>query len=297
MLVLVALLLLGYICAKIKIIDEKSNKVLSKLVINVFLCGMIISSVTGKESTMTGRELIIGLLYMCIVFLICVVLGYITPTIFRLKGDKGMYRLMGGFMNNGFISFPIIQSVYGDSALFFASMSNIPFNLIIYTYGIMQLQGKDARGKIDLKKIICTPLISTLIAVIIFAFNIELPAVACDFLSTLGSATVPMSMMVVGASLGDISIKEAFTDKKMYIITFMRIIVAPVIVFFVMRGLVTDSVMLGTFVIIASAPTAVICTVLGIEYGHDPVESSKCIFLSTVLSMFTTPAILLLMGF
>jgi len=297
MIVLVILLVLGYVCARLKIITAESNKTLSKLVINVFLFGMIISSASGGEINMTGTELAYGISYMFLLFIICVAIGFFTPTVFRLKGDVSMYRLMTGFMNNGFIAFPIIQSVFGDGALLFASTSNLPFNILIYTYGVYQLQGKDANGKIDLKKMICPPLIATFIALIIFLFHIELPATLSDLMKTVGSATVPLSMMVVGASLGGISIKDAFTDTKMYLISFMRIIVAPLTVYFIMRGFVHDPVMLGTFVIIAAAPIAVICTVLGIEYGHDPVESSKGIFLSTVLSMITIPVLLIVLGF
>ena len=48
--------------------------------------------------------------------------------------------------------------------------------------------------------------------------------------------------------------------------------------------------------ILAATPMPVIATILGIQYGRDGVESSKGIFLSTVLSMLTMPAIILICG-
>ena len=55
----------------------------------------------------------------------------------------------------------------------------------------------------------------------------------------------------------------------------------------------TDSypVLLGAMVIIAGCPSAVMVTVLAIQYGRDAEYSSKGILLNTVLSMVTMPAL------
>ena len=50
MALLVIILAIGYICAKIKLVGPEFNKGLSKMVINVFLAGMILASVMNKRS-------------------------------------------------------------------------------------------------------------------------------------------------------------------------------------------------------------------------------------------------------
>ena len=76
----------------------------------------------------------------------------------------------------------------------------------------------------------------------------------------------------------------------------MRLIVAPVVVWLVLKLFVSDIVMLGSIVIIAACPPAIICALLGMDYGRDGVEASETIFVGTVLSMFTIPLLVSLLG-
>ena len=89
MALLVMLLALGYLCARLKLVGPEFNKGLSKLVINVFLAGMILSSVINKKLEMTGGDVAFGLLMMTLSMLICVGIGWLSPTLLRIKdGDK-----------------------------------------------------------------------------------------------------------------------------------------------------------------------------------------------------------------
>ena len=56
-----------------------------------------------------------------------------------------------------------------------------------------------------------------------------------------------------------------------------------------MSFFITNPVILGTIVILSACPSAVICSILGIENGRDGIESSEAVFLCTVLSMITIP--------
>lgn len=54
MAMLVILLALGYLCARMKLVGPEFNKGLSKLVMNLFLVGMILSSVINKDMELSG---------------------------------------------------------------------------------------------------------------------------------------------------------------------------------------------------------------------------------------------------
>ena len=69
-----------------------------------------------------------------------------------------------------------------------------------------------------------------------------------------------------------------------------------VAVWLVLKLFVSDIVMLGSIVIIAACPPAIICALLGMDYGRDGVEASETIFVGTVLSMFTIPLLVSLLG-
>ena len=297
MALLVMLLALGYLCARLKLVGPEFNKGLSKLVINVFLAGMILSSVINKKLEMTGGDVAFGLLMMTLSMLICVGIGWLSPTLLRIKdGDKGMYRILAAFMNNGFVGFPLVAAVYGENAVFFASLSNIPFNLLLYTVGVMLLQKGDKNTKFSIKSVINVPIVATLIAFVIFIFEIPMPKLVDDVADTLSAATVPLSMMCVGLSLGSVSLKEALMQPRLYGISLVRLLICPLAVWLVLRIFITNPVILGTIVILSACPSAIICTILGIQYGRDGVESSEAIFISTMLSMITIPLLISVLG-
>ena len=297
MALLVMLLALGYLCARLKLVGPEFNKGLSKLVINVFLAGMILSSVINKKLEMTGGDVAFGLLMMTLSMLICVGIGWLSPTLLRIKdGDKGMYRILAAFMNNGFMGFPLVAAVYGENTVFFASLSNIPFNLLLYTAGVMLLQKGDKNTKFSIKSVINVPIVATLIAVVIFIFEIPMPKLVDDVADTLSAATVPLSMMCVGLSLGSVSLKEALLQPRLYGISLVRLLICPLAVWLVLRIFITNPVILGTIVILSACPSAIICTILGIQYGRDGVESSEAIFISTMLSMITIPLLISVLG-
>ena len=297
MALLVMLLALGYLCARLKLVGPEFNKGLSKLVINVFLAGMILSSVINKKLEMTGGDVAFGLLMMTLSMLICVGIGWLSPTLLRIKdGDKGMYRILAAFMNNGFMGFPLVAAVYGENAVFFASLSNIPFNLLLYTAGVMLLQKGDKNTKFSIKSVINVPIVATLIAVVIFIFEIPMPKLVDDVADTLSAATVPLSMMCVGLSLGSVSLKEALMQPRLYGISLVRLLICPLAVWLVLRIFITNPVILGTIVLLSACPSAIICTILGIQYGRDGVESSEAIFISTMLSMITIPLLISVLG-
>lgn len=298
MALLVIILALGYICAKIRLVGPEFNKGLSKMVMNVFLAGMILSSVINKDLDMTKGDMLFGIGMLTVMQLICLAVGYITPAAMRIKGgDKGMYRLVTSFSNLGFMGVPVIAAVYGENAIFFASLGNIPFNILLYTVGVMFLQhGSDKKEKLNLKSMINVPIIATVIATVIFVFEIPMPLIVEDVTGMLSDACIPLSMMCIGLSLGNVSIKDTFIHPRIYGMNFMRLLVAPIAVWFVLRFFITDIVMLGSIVIIAACPPAVICAILGMDYGRDGVEASETIFVGTVLSMFTIPLLISLLG-
>ena len=71
MAMLVILLALGYLCARMKLVGPEFNKGLSKLVMNLFLVGMILSSVINKDMELSGSEALTGFLMLTLMVLIC----------------------------------------------------------------------------------------------------------------------------------------------------------------------------------------------------------------------------------
>lgn len=298
MAMMMVLIAIGYFCGKIKVAGPEFTRSASWIVVNIFTCAMIISSAANSHASVTGETMVTVTLWMSVFFIINALIGWLTPKIFRVKsGADGVMIFMIGVMNTVFIGYPVLQIVYGDMGIFYASLSNIPSNILIYSWGVNQLSkgtpGYD--GRIQWRKMLSAPMVSTLIAVIIFATKLQLPQIVTDTLDTLSGATIPLSMIVVGATLSRVPLGETFKDKNTYIMSFVRLIVCPVATFFALKWFIKDPVILGTIVILASTPAAVLAATLGIECGRDGVAASRGIFVSTVLSVFTIPLIIWLL--
>ncbi|MCF0137260.1 MAG: AEC family transporter [Oscillospiraceae bacterium] len=287
----------GYIFARTKFVTEDFGRELSKLQINFFLTGLILSSVVNKEIEMSAGEVLTALGIWYLVFGVGLVLAQLVPRVRILRdGDTGLYKSMTAFMNNSLVAMPLIASIWGPKALFFASLSNIPFNTLMYTAGVIMLQKNGSGGKLELKRILSTPLIATLTAAAIFAFGIRVPAFIDETLDYLATATLPVAMLCVGMSLGSVPLSDAFNKPKLYLISAARLLLCPLAVWLILRGFIPQPDRLGPIVIVAGAPIAIICPILSLQYGRDGVEGSECVLLSTVLSVVTIPMLLSVLG-
>ena len=292
MVIFVVLMVIGYIGARTKLLNSEFTKAASKLTLNVFMSATIINSVIANPPQLSGGELA-KVMLACFV---SVGFGYLlSALIVRLlpfqRERKPLMELLISVTNTMFIGVPVAEPIFGSQAVFYIAMSCIPFNVFLYTYGVWRMNQSGERVKLNWKNMVSVPLIATMAALLIFVLNIPMPGVVKELCSTLSAATMPMSMLVIGSSLGGVSLLDAFREKNLYFVSLMRLVLVPLLTLPVLKLITTDPVLLGAMVIIAGCPSAVMVTVLAIQYGRDAEYTSKGILLDTVLSMVTLPAL------
>jgi len=291
MIMLVLLMVVGFGAAKAGWVDGDFSQKASRLVMNVFVVGLIVSSVVNTEPIMTNRELAVAVFSVFLVFFLGGILGWIAARVLRFRGrDRNVAWLSVFFMNNVFIGFPVVEALFGSEAVFCASLSNLPFNLLLYTVGVAYLQAGEGRGRVKLREVFSIPLVATLLAIGLFLFQIPVPELVVDTCRTLGAATVPVSMIIVGISLSHVPIREALLDGKAYAVSLVKLILCPLFTWAVLRlWLDPAGLVFGVLVIIAACPSAAMITILSVRFGADDTLASKIKFLSTVLSAVTLP--------
>lgn len=292
MVMLVILMLVGFGCAKAGWIDSTFSQKASRLVMNVFIVGIIISAAANIEPILTNRQLLLSVVVIFLVFFLGGALGWVAARLLGLKGrDRNVAFLSVFFMNNVFIGFPLVEALFGETAIFCASLSNLPFNLLLYSIGVAQLRSGEGRGRVNLRDVISPPMVATIIAIVLFVFRLPLPSLAVDTLSTLGAATVPVSMIVIGTSLSHVPIREALTDGRAYVISFVKLILCPILTWVMLGFLLPPELEMvkGVFIVISACPSAAMITILSVRFGADDALASKINFLSTVLCAVTLP--------
>ena len=292
MLVFAVLMLIGYLMARRGVIGPAFTRTASSLVLNVFMVGTILNSMisTGAERDLSNLPEIILMTFM--MTLIGYATAWIVTRLVRIEpANAPSFEILMGVGNSMFIALPIAGALYGAYAVFIVSLSCIPFNVFLYSYGVWRIRGTET-GKLRVKDMFSIPLIATLLGLLILLLNLSVPKVIVDIFSSLSGATMPMSMMVIGASLGSVSLLDAFRNPKLAILSAVRLILIPILTWVICRFLTDDPVLLMTCMIIAASPSAVIVSVIAIQYGRDGVFASEAVQHSTICSIVTIPLLI-----
>ncbi len=298
MVIFSVLMLIGYVFARRGMVERSFARGLSLLALNVFLPATILNSVFVVKLEMGAGEVAKLMLILFLTLGIGFVFGAIAIRFLSIRKDparRPVYELLLALSNTMFIGMPVAQELFGPTAVFYCALSCIPFNIYAYTYGVWQMRGGKG-GAMRLKDILSVPLVATLIAVLVFVLRLPVPGIVKDLASAMNGATMPISLLVIGFSMGTVSLADAFKNKDLYLASFLRNLLIPVLTWFIVRFFTNDPVLIMTCMLLAASPCAVMVTVLAIQYNRDSVFAAEGVLQSTVLSIATIPLLIMLLG-
>lgn len=292
MLKLFLLLVLGFVLFKCHIFDEYTNKKISALIVNVASPMLIISSIAGVE----GNDKSIVFLMIgagILMYIGFIILGKIINRIFPFpKKDWPVYECMVVFANTGFMGYPVLLDVFGQEAVFYASLIHMAFNFFVYTYAIMCLtKSDDSEFKLNFKQLLTPGIVLIFIGILIYLFDMQLPSVLMDTINSIGSLTAPLSMMMIGSSLAVYPIKDSFTDWRSYVFAFVRLIIVPFMTMIVCRLLHINPYYANITIITNAMPVGSMVLMLATQYNANVKIVTKNIVVSTLLSVITIPIV------
>ena len=293
MVVLFIYMLLGYYGSKKGVLDAKAGKALSWIVINIANPALLLNSAIGSDGKASGKELISTAVIAVLMFAALLILAWASPIVFRASEDeKGIYKLMTTFNNIGFMGFPVIAAVYGNEALLYAAIFTLPFNVLIYTYGIAMVRGKNTeREGFQWKQICNIGVVSCLIAVVLYLSSVQVPGFVRTAVGGLSGLTGPLSMMVIGISLSSISLRELFLDKKLLSYAAVKLLVIPVIGTLIIKQFISDELLTAVCMIMLATPVASMAVMLAGQYDRNIELASKGVAITTILSVITIPIV------
>ena len=154
MIVMLLMMAVGYLCYRRQILTEEVSRKVSAIVVNVANPCMILSSALTDQQ-MQGKELVQTLAIVVMMYAFLLVVAQLLPRILCIqKESRGAYAAMTVFANIGFMGFPVLAAMYGNGALLYGAVFQIPFNILIYTYGVAVLTRKPgdcAKAEPDVK--------------------------------------------------------------------------------------------------------------------------------------------------
>ena len=133
--------------------------------------------------------------------------------------------------------------------------------------------------------------VACIVTIMIYFANLGLPAFVESTLTHLSNLTSPLSMMVIGASLAAIDLRELFTDAKLLLFSAIKLVVIPIIGLWVIRQFVDSELLLGVCLVMLATPVGSMTAMLAQQYEGDYEMASKAVALTTILSVATMPLV------
>ena len=293
MVVLFAFVAVGLICQKLNILDAHASEKVNKLVLYICAPSLIIKSVFGAEVPYAVPQLLMLIGYGLGYNIISLLLALVLVRIIRpAREDRSTETFLLTYANCVFMGFPVISAVFGKEAILLASVCTLPYNFFLYIVGVMLLSGRGDMKQVVRKAVLNPSFFATLLSLVIFFSHVSVPAAVQDIFTYLGDMVVPLAMMLIGASLGTVSLREIFTDKRTYLVSLLRLIVMPLIIALIARLVVREPMFRNLIIVFAVMPSAAVSPIFAAEYGGEPLLASKSVFMSTLFSLITVPILL-----
>ena len=295
MLLLLMTIAIGFIANKCGAMDAPFTSKLSKFLLNVTVPGALLSSGMSGDISFTPVQLLRLFLIAAALFLLMFAFAYAVPLAVRADPDEiGTYRFLTAFVNTIFMGYPVATAFFGSSAVIYIALLSLPFNIAVFSVGPMMLSGQSGKD-FSWKSLLNGGTVSSVAALLLILFNIRVPAVISELCSSVGSATTPIALIVIGSNLAEMPMRDIFGSGRMYLFSVFRLVVIPFAVWFVFRSFIADPVILGCTIILGGLPSASMATLVSAKYGGNERLASQGVMLTTLLSAFTIPVVMYLL--
>lgn len=302
---IIALIVLGYFLQVKGWFHEDFGNDLSKLIMNVAMPVSIFVSVLKYLTLEKLISLSGGLVYTFVAFVLGYIVAFLSVKAFKVApGRRG--TVINTFVNANtiFIGLPLNIALFGDDALAYFLIYYITNTISTWTLGVFLMTSDSKSGKkkqeshFDWKKLLPAPLLGFIVSVVFLIINIPLPSFVSSTLGYVGGLTTPLSLVYIGIVLAKAGIKTIRFDKDSIVALVGRFIVAPVLMFAVLKlmapGMVTAEYQ--TFMIQSATPALAVLPILANQGDGDVEFSTNIVTLSTVLFVIVIPILQTIIG-
>ncbi len=300
--ILALLALIGAIVYKLKVLTDAGQQGIAKLVVNLTLPMLIISSILKIKIDVEILRNSIAILILAYCSLLILFLGgRIAAKFQRLSGYRAdIHTICTMFGNIVFIGYPLFNAIYpGGEGVLYAAIYHLASDTLLWTFGVFMLNKSEEQvnsGKIFLKRLMNPNIIAFIVSIILAFFNIKLPYILDFTFSGIGSTTLYLAMLYIGAMLArNRFLKRAIVNKESYILSINKMFIIPAILLVLIILFqhlfdfeITEQV--KTLIILQTAmPSMTIIAILVKEEGVEQVTSH--IFINTIVSLISIPLI------
>lgn len=290
--ILYILVAVGFICDKTGLFKEKTARLSNDLLFYIITPAVIVTAFMSMDNTPENyRKLGLAFVFAAA---IQIVGALIALPFFRDKSkhDNCIYKFASNYGNVGYMALPLANAVLGAEGVFYCSVVVMVFNISSFTHGIMVMTGEK---HFNLKKLVLNPgTIAVLIGLPLFIFGVRLPEIIQTPVDYLASLNTPLAMIFFGTYLANTDLKTMFSDKRIYLTAFLKLIVLPLCMLGLFKIFGITGVLVPALILSSSAPSANNTVMFAAKYDKDAPCASKVVAMVSFISIITMPVMIAL---
>ena len=289
------MIFMGFIIVKAKLLKAEDSKILSVIVLYLIIPCVIINAFQIDYTPQTVKGLLIALAGSVMTQVILLIVVSILGRVFHLNEVEvaSIY-----YSNSGNLIVPIVMFILGKEWVLYGCVFMSVQLVFIWTH-CKKIISRESTY--DWRKIVLNiNMISIAIGIVLFLTRIHLPAIINNTLSAIGSMIGPASMIVTGMLFAGMDFKQIFANKRVYFVSFFRLIIVPVIALFLIKcsqlskfSSNGNKLMMIVFLAIIT-PSASTVTQMCQVYGNDSQYASAINVVTTLLAIVTMPLMVML---
>ena len=293
--VLYLIVAVGFIADRLGVFKQTTAKKSNDLLFYVITPVVIVQSFMNMEY---NRETISSFLiaFVCMFSTLTVGILIVIP-FFRKDGENAsIYKYGVSYGNMGYMALPLCQSLLGSEGVFYCSAGVVAFNILSFVHGIwLMKKGTDSDEGFKIKSIILNPgVLSVAVGLPLFIFGVDLPEVVNGAVTHIANLNTPLAMIFLGTYIANADLKKMFTQKQNYMVSFLKLLVLPTIMFCLFKLLGITGTLITTCMISASVPCATNTVMFSAKYGKDTGVASTVVAFCSLLSVLTIPVMIAL---
>lgn len=284
------MILLGFILVKSSLLTKQDSKVLSTVALYIINPCVIINAFQVQYSQDVKNGIILSFLAAIVVHVIYIVMARMLGKVYILNGVEKATII---YTNAGNLIIPLVQALLGKEWVVYTTGYILVSTVFIWTHGRMLICEETGFNVKELLKNV--NVIASIVGILMFALKIQLPSLITETMDSMSATIAPISMIVAGMLIAGMDVKDCLKNKRLYIITFLKMIVFPCFALILLKftnlsSLAKNGDMILLISLLASvAPTAASVTQLAQIYDADSEYASAYYFITTLLCIITMP--------
>ena len=285
------MILLGFILVKSSLLTKHDSKVLSTIALYIVTPCVIINAFQVQYSQDVKNGIILSFLAAIIVHIIYIVIARLLGKVYTLNGVEKATII---YTNAGNLIIPLVQALLGKEWVVYTTGYILVSTIFIWTHGRMLICEEKGFNVKELMKNV--NVIASVIGILMFALKIQLSSLITETMDSMSATIAPICMIVAGMLIAGMDVKDCLKNKRLYIITFLKMIVFPLFAVSLLKftnlsSMVKNGDMILLISLLASvAPTAASVTQIAQIYDADSEYASAYYFITTLLCILTMPS-------